>query len=302
MVEDTVRFLQHHFLGRLRANTINAERARRWYLGLPRRGSFHQSSQNQPDSFEPVGTLFRGILSLLVCYDHPKFFPDTFEFDAGRLFRLRIDIQDNICLEICYQVFRELVVKCNQHAPVQADEYASLRFGIRSVLDGPITGVECPRWQKNISGVALEIARALSTRELKDTENGDSGCRSRVATLDGNIIQLIEKTLESSFNSESPRYRHVQEHIQRRLETETFCLAKRYLAMSPLEMCEAQLQRKGSDYPADVESVAKRLAHIGVLHWKVWAPLLYVREAPPTPESGNAPVHDNGDNRRSADT
>ena len=29
----------------------------------------------------------------------------------------------------------------------------------------------------------------------------------------------------------------------------------------------------------DVERISMRLAHMGVLHWKVWAPILYVRES-----------------------
>jgi hypothetical protein len=28
----------------------------------------------------------------------------------------------------------------------------------------------------------------------------------------------------------------------------------------------------------DIERIGMRLGHIGVLHWRVWAPLLYLRD------------------------
>lgn len=304
LVEDTVRFLQNHFLGRITTNTINVERARRWYLSLSHQDVCNPSSQSQTDSLEPVRTLFRGLLPILLSYDRPKGFPDTFQFDVGRLLRLRADVQNIICLEICYHIFRELATNRNRHVSIQTQEYLSLRAGIWSVLDVPTTGAtECCRWQNNISGVALEIARAISSREIKAAENnGGDDCRSRATNLDGNIIQVIEKILESSFTRQSPRFRHFQTRLRFRLETATFQLAKKYLCMSPLEMCEAQRQRNTRAHSADLESVAKRFAHIGVLHWKVWAPLLYAREGSSTLAPEPPLLHENNDNRTSTET
>jgi hypothetical protein len=115
------------------------------------------------------------------------------------------------------------------------------------------------------------------------TDEGISKCGIRVKNLDQDVLRLAEDMLESSFTAGSTLFTRFQNCARFRLETDTLELAKRYLLMSPLEICNAQLHRTLATRSQfnEFENIAKRVAHIGVLHWKVWAPLLYVREEGP---------------------
>ena len=257
-------------------NTINVERAQRWYLNIPREQQFNPLHKSKSDSFEPVATLLKGMLSLLLSTEPPTGFPDTFEFDVVRLWRLRSDIQDSICLEICYHIFEDITKSRHPHCSIGPESYSGLRTSLWSMLDEGETGAtECSRWQDNAGGIALVIARAISMHDGRSSNSG-----GRVINYDKNVLRLVEKILETSFTPQSERFRHFKKLVNQKLETTTLDLARRYLLMTPLEMCNAQCHRKTSSGASalNVELLGKRLAHIGVLHWKVWAPLLYVRE------------------------
>ncbi|KAL1960214.1 hypothetical protein VTO42DRAFT_8757 [Malbranchea cinnamomea] len=298
LVEDTVRFLQSHFLGRIAMNTINVECARRWYLSIPCEQPFNSLSQCHVDSFEPVGVLLRGILSFLLVAESPQCFPDTFEFDAGRLWRLRNEIQDLICLEICNHIVEDITRSRNRFYSIPPEASAALRSALWSVLDDCEAGTtERSRWQNNIKNIALEIARAISMQELRAGRKDSS---SRLIKYDPNVLNLVEKILESSFTPKSDRYRHFQKIIHQKLQGATFEIAKKYLNMTTLEMCNAQWHRNtasNSRVPG-IEPIAGRIAHIGVLHWKVWAPLLYAREEAPSLEHRTAVLPDSNSSTR----
>lgn len=244
-------------------------------MNIPQEQQFNPLHKSSPQSFEPVAALFKGMLSLLLSPEPPTGFPDTFEFDVVRLWRLRSDIQDSICLEICYHIFEDITKSRNPHCSLAAEAYSALRTSLWSMLDNGETGVtECSRWQNNTSGIALVIARAISMQDGRG-----SNTSGKTINYDKTVLRLVEKILETSFTPRSERYRHFKKCVSQKLETATLDLAKKYLFMTPLEMCNAQCHRKTSGAPAlNIELLAKRLAHIGVLHWKVWAPLLYMRE------------------------
>ena len=58
----------------------------------------------------------------------------------------------------------------------------------------------------------------------------------------------------------------------------TLEFARKYLNMSPLAICESQrnFPQSPSQLEYDAEQIAAKLAHIGVLHWRVWGPILYL--------------------------
>jgi hypothetical protein len=140
--------------------------------------------------------------------------------------------------------------------------------------DSDVGVTENDRWQSNTNRIALEISRAISEVH---------GCNNSNNNLDGRILFIVEKTLTSCFTPESTRFQYSRDFVQKRLEAATFAFARKYLHMRPLEICESQRTGQLQNHVAepqctDLERIAKRLAHIGVLHWKVWAPLLYARQ------------------------
>lgn len=305
LVEDTIPFLQNYFLKKIAADEFNPEPSRAWYLDqqkLQRRKNQHsnnQTSGSTGDDFDPVATLFQGLFDFLLDFDHPTSFPETLQFDTERLLQLRVDLQDLINLEICYYIMDSLLSRQGRHHPLQPQVYANLQSRILSLLednDGYHGSHKEPCWQSNIGSIALEIGRVACFA---------CGCHS----VPDDVISVIERTLTTCFSGDSAVFQYYQKSVRDRLEAATFALAKDYMHMSPLSICESQRARpclnsgQGQIPPpapppqqhqqtpqqfryADYDAIARRLAHIGVLHWRVWAPLLYAREEAAAPEAG----------------
>src|SRR5438046_860148 len=103
LIDDTVQFVQDYFLRRIAQNSTNVERSRTWYQNFRRQERFNHLKPSS-DKFGPVGVLFSGLFGLLLPFNPPKGFPETFKFDSDRLWQLRADIQDLIRLEMCCHI------------------------------------------------------------------------------------------------------------------------------------------------------------------------------------------------------
>ncbi|KAM5458905.1 Protein SOSEKI 1 [Microsporum canis] len=297
LIDDTVRFLQSDLKKRIAANTIDIQQARRWYLDICHR-PLYKSPYLQHElkgSYAPIALLFIGLFSYLVPFEHPKRFQDIFEFEADRLWFIRADIQDLMGLEICSRVFELVAIEQGRHSPYYQQAKSAIPSRIFCILDDCPNGISADfdarhanpsspnanhKWQNNMSLIALEIAQSLCS--LDGSNKGNTFPDKR--TLDS-----VEKYLEFFFTSPTGQSREFSLSVQRDLEEATFGYVKKYLQMTPLEMSEDQRPREYPDPKnytfsqrllLDVDGIAKRLAHIGVLHWRVWAPILYLHEGP----------------------
>lgn len=96
------------------------------------------------------------------------------------------------------------------------------------------------------------------------------------------VMARIENQLETHLLGESELFQHFQNLWRENLMAATMSFAQQYLSMSPLAICESQRSHPHSPVSQQhygIERIAMRLAHMGVLHWRVWAPILYVRES-----------------------
>ncbi|KAL2013818.1 hypothetical protein VTN00DRAFT_1343 [Thermoascus crustaceus] len=271
LIEDTVPFLQQYFLKRM--NDPGVETSRNWYLGLRREALLQLPKDSEVDSFWPLEIMFRGLFGLLLQFDNPVHFPGTFCVgDSGRrLWQMRFELQNMINLDICWCIFETYLRKQNRYLSLPAVTYSNFRSRILSLLE---ENEDCydSRWLKTRSSVSLEIARFAC-----------AACRGDDAVSD-DVLSDIERQLGSCLSNESRPFHYFQEPLLEKLENTTFAYAKKYLYMSPLAICESQLPRQfGYEPPIsqrhiELEGIAMRLAHIGVLHWRVWAPILYLRD------------------------
>lgn len=165
----------------------------------------------------------------------------------------------------------------NGHIPSAIDNDPDLRGGAH--------------WYQNMRSIALEIARfACLACGLDDVED--------------EVITPIEAALEWHLTNESDLFRHFQNGIREKVLAATIVSAKKFLPLSPLAICESQravapsaplvsaapsaavnptsstggLTQTPTPSEYDIERIGMRLAHVGVLHWRVWAPLLYLRD------------------------
>ncbi|PGH27499.1 hypothetical protein AJ80_00740 [Polytolypa hystricis UAMH7299] len=280
LIDDTIGFMQEYFSRRMKENSINVEYAETWYTQLWET----PNTQTHPviSGFEPVAVFFRGLSSLLLNSEKPPSFPETFQFDAHRLWHLRACLQDLIGLDVCTRVFEEVLRRQSRH-PDQL--YPKARFSFRSRLmamleDDDSCCTEGIRWRDNFHLIALEIASAST-----NLYNNDHS----ILYPGDDVIREIERALNVFFDEEQSTRDYpgrIRQKIQRDLEQKTFELARLWVTMGPLEISGEQSATSSLPLPRtdpsylDLDRIAKLLAHIGVLHWRVWAPLIYRRAIP----------------------
>ncbi|KAL2809951.1 T-complex protein 11-domain-containing protein [Aspergillus granulosus] len=286
LVEDTIPFLQDYFRSKIDGGNFRVESSRLWYQSLREQELRRMEVPTQMDGFWPLSLLLQGLSELLLQFDNPDGFPETFIFDSDRLWDLRISLQSAINLEICCHVLESYMHSKKRHIPAPEQTYATFRSRVATLMkENEDCARRSPRWLKNVRSIALEIARFASM-----------ACCGEVLVED----HLIEQLLEYHLSNEAHLFRACQSVVREKLLHATLGLAKRYLNMSPLAICEAQPHpaHRPIEQRYGIERDAMRLAHIAVLHWRVWAPILYVRESmPPTdepktglPSSGTKPV------------
>lgn len=244
------------------------------------------------DSFWPVSVMFQGLAELLLQFDPPEGFPETFIFDSDRLWQLRGTLQNLVNLDISWYIFESYIHSQKRYLSMPNEIYTTFRSRIWSLME---ENEDChrssPRWRQNVRSIALEIARLACAACFGDDVVSDE------------VIGPIEVAVEWHLSNESELFQYFQSSMQEKLLKETHEFTKKYLNMSPLAICESQRNCQASSsspssttspqHQYDIERIAMRLAHMGVLHWRVWAPMLYLCENFPTEEdSGDIAMDD----------
>lgn len=250
------------------------------------------------ENIRPLEALFRGITDQLLQFTPPNEFPETLLFDSDRLWQLRSTIQNLINLEIAWYIFESWVHSQKRYLSARDETYSTFRTRIWSLMEEDGVDLGSPpgsnpdndpdlrggaRWAQNVRCIALEIARFACAACCLD------------ALIADEVINPIEDALEWHLSNESELFRYFQSAIRDKVLTTTLHYARKYLPLSPLAICESQRTPPPcSTGPAavptstpgpsstpqqyDMERIGMRLAHMGILHWRVWAPILYLRE------------------------
>lgn len=296
LIEDTVPFLQEYFESKINRSSFQVEPARIWYLEARERATEEDarkspSDTQSDDGIKPLEALFRGVADQLLQFHAPDDFPETFLFDSDRLWQLRSTIQNLINLEIAWYIFESYVHTQKRYLSARDETYSTFRSRIWSLMEdgldpeGRLTSNDegdsdlrgSARWLQNMRCIALEIARFACAACCLDVVVADE------------VISPIEAALEWHLSNESDLFRYFQNTMRDKVLAATLTSARRYLTLSPLAICESQRGAPSSStgpsssqpptpQQYDVERIGMRLAHLGVLHWRVWAPILYLRD------------------------
>ncbi|KAG4426930.1 hypothetical protein IFR05_017587 [Cadophora sp. M221] len=86
-------------------------------------------------------------------------------------------------------------------------------------------------------------------------------------------------------NPRSKLYQDAEEHVLTHLYADLTKLVETYTPLSSLQIFEAataprvvsaNAAAQGNGFKEEISEMATRMAHIGILHWRVWAPLAYL--------------------------
>ncbi len=274
LIEDTVDFEQRYFLRRIASQRLDVRRSAEWFTNAESHA--HVGSR--------VGTNGRRWHSTVVFFEtlvHSLFASpqndnlQTFAFDQSRLDSLRTEIRDLIHLETCSRLFSILTRYLEYAGSAQSIIILKLRQSIISIVRP--TSAESS-WQQNLTNVALEIVR--TAHHLSSSEN----------FTDLDLVDFAENYLRKGLDVESAGYRQVGRAIEQALTPMVLDRVSSYSELSPLMIYDysgpGKDSRASDGAIQDLEDVAKLVAHIGTLHWRVWGPLVYLRSTTNRSEHG----------------
>ncbi|KIX93684.1 uncharacterized protein Z520_10590 [Fonsecaea multimorphosa CBS 102226] len=282
LIDDTVTFQQDYFRSRIRDGELKSEESRAWYCD-----ALEKHRQCQLDSkstrIPPTAALVHGLLELCRCHDLEV--PATLAYDHKRLKEIRMDFQDMIHLDICLSVFDQLLRELLGQDPDSSwqgvlqtrvsEMHTLLRNRIMDLTDGDLDGTPMEEiWLRHAGAVALELTRAAfliwpgSTFLIPDS-----------------IVIKTTARLIAQFEGEHQNQHHAST-ILRVLEGATNDQMNKFQNMTILAISQAQKQwqqvrasRQQWRSLPETDDIARRVAHIATVHWRVWADLVYLESS-----------------------
>jgi hypothetical protein len=194
--------------------------------------------------------------------------PATFAYEQLRMERLQEDVQEILYLHICVHVFKAFVHHRFSIKELPQRTYETLQRRILTIVEDDRSGSRSENRLAQFEAVAMEITRAAYVE-----------CGLKHSTIPDDDFESTTRYLRWAFTANS--YGILAKKLHTKLEEMTFMHASIFQEWSPLQISEAQKHWQQSrldknPWRADAEDVVRRVAHIAVLNWKVWAELVYV--------------------------
>jgi hypothetical protein len=284
LIEDTVKFESHYHLDRLvnGRSKVNIDAAQQWWLQataklqtpnpeLPRNSARHQT-----ESF------VRAVVATLFTKEGYADFPDTFYLDHERLRLIKAEIDNMIYFEVCFGMFSHLLKEFGHTEPASLALRNQLHTSLTAIVgEGAVHRPHL--WILNSEPVSLEIYRQArmvtnrsplyhtddlhrSNHHLRNLFRNSYAAHASVlqATLLPHVVACSTKHYNSSpmelFNSLVVSVPPAQPH--------SFISV---LTPSPNTLTPSSIAHKISD-------ISNRIAHISLIHWRVWRLIAYIQD------------------------
>jgi len=342
LIEDTVHFEQRFFLRKIQAGKLNIEGAKRWYRQAEAFAAvaYRNLPATNQHAFGETAVFFEALTRLILPSTSTEHVPNTFLFDEERIIKLRSDLYDSICLEICMRRYEELepLSRATQLLSVPAYLGAGSARSSRSSFEGSNTPSSRPS------------SLAFSDRGSNTSSPRNSACffsqptvdfedpRSKAQDLYSTLLALLQTSTPASrpeqrwkalagdmalqilrFVDAPPAltgleqqlaallscpncdvFQEVEAQFQQRLLAELGKRVKEFRNLSGVGLfsiatggrinsahrwekdqrdvirLDGTRQERDPRDEAGIEDMAIRLAHFGMLHWRVWSPMAYV--------------------------
>jgi hypothetical protein len=347
LIEDTVHFEQRFFVRKMESRKLSIAPSRMWYRAAQEYTERLYTASPMPHhhAFGEMSVFFEALSRLVLPSTCLKAIPPTFVFDEDRILKLRSDMHDSICLEICMRKFEDLerLSKVTQlcvpsyvsddaskhrlsgdfnfmaagtsrpsslafsdrssnfssprnsggfFAPPAADSADSrsrafeLYHSLVALLHtAPPAGSPYERWKGLAGSMALQILRyANAPTSLPGFENQLAACLDDV---NSDLFRDVESQLQQRLIAELARRVTELKNLSGVALFSQATGGRLHGQSRPFDRSAGgnQSQRSsglfGGEAPRDpreeagIEDIGLRLAHLGVLHWRVWAPLAY---------------------------
>ena len=308
LLDSTVKF-EHAYFGHRVGKSIKLETIRDWYKASEQYTVIADDSQ----VVATRDVKFQQFLHhFLTCLVEPRSvedskggkkpdpsLPETFKLDHERAIELRHNIQALVYTSICTQTL-SMVMQMTH--PTLANRQNAMKYITKTL---PILLGRAPnneKWLAAAGNIAVEIVRA-ATHDITDDGTAITlvpGSAKVIANFNSTTMTgTIEAYLQRAFDQKSIQFlKGLDTHLPQVIEKTTE-LVSQHKDKSATELAdtfvprgtaalalEARKQKKidamllaPAAVPATpVDEVARRAAHISILHWRVWAELVYMKQ------------------------
>lgn len=284
LIDETVNFERSYHLVNVQGShrRLNHAAAHRWYTAELER--YTQLTTPRQKNTSKVGTavLVRGIARILFSNDNRCDFPDTFYLDYDRLRTLRSEIDYNIYFEICFDLFGQLSNDFGFSGIIPSTSKQALRTSLAAIMGDYCSSSPSPWWMnsEHISAELIRQALILSNRTPK---------------YNSRILEDTNRTLRAMYETSYEKHSNILKKlvteqtlpsIQRNLSSSPMDLYNTFVSvssssssrLSPVANPSGAGELTPSPQPDHVTNFSNRLAHILILHWRVWGDMVYLTE------------------------
>lgn len=262
LIDDTVNFQQKYHVHKIANGRFKARGAHDWFKAEE---ALLNGCNLAPT---PLETFSSAVLRSLLSSSPIPHFPDTFHLDYERLRQLRSDVHNMIQMDMCFNAFDLLIKdKVNEHTRVTGKKTLQARI-IDIIGDSRL-------YLENLDNVSAEIVRLVLELE------------GATSTFNADMMTIVEHNLRADLPLGSAAF---GTQLQAILDTELprLCnavnssvklplLALHDVMLPPIQPVGKRAAAKAVVEPL-IDEILKRVAHLAVIHWHVWSPIVYVMQ------------------------
>jgi hypothetical protein len=290
---------------RIKRNRFDPFPSRKWFLDQQQRPLLSDPSSLVSKKHPLDKDLLTFIESFILhIFPTQAQLPDSFDMDSHRVRVLRSDLLEILQLMLCYHIFLQYWVEENHYR----ETIPHIPFSVEVQILGHMRAICSPHGVAN-STAYLAQGFVKWVAELKGEYTEGS--------TDQDAVEQVEEVLRSELDANwliapfshtlgdpvpqfllaimKPLILSVCEVATSLLKTDYFEIFKRLVPQPPpttkvaqavqkLTVCPPvpRTQRFSDDvspiFVSQLNEVTNRLAHIAILHWKVWSPLVYLND------------------------
>ena len=258
MVNDTVQFEQRVFLERI-ACGFDISQALYWY-----QVAVEDELQEYEEGHPRVEVFSRAVIDLII--ENNSVLPVTFVFDFDRLRQLHLDLRKYMCQKMCGEALIDMAKQLGHSTALPPAIYQRFLQRISDI------GEPCRHatgWSVQSERAALEVVRAayaLCNIERLPTEEH---------------VSSTMRYLQQECGLSSDLYQALEARVCNELEEIVDHELAAISSLTPLQILNRYDSRsllEPSHEDEGLRDIGQRIAHITTLHWRTWAPILYLQD------------------------
>ncbi|KAI4201600.1 MAG: hypothetical protein LQ346_002137 [Caloplaca aetnensis] len=255
LLEDSIQYEQNQILDRIAAGwSISHER--RWF----------EIGYDHPENEDGFLMFKARVINMIV--SHTRGFPSTFTGDHDRLYALQHDFRLCHYHAACVATFRTTLQRLGWKGHLSFQSQVQCMQNIWAVIAGLGEDFKFSTHRAVILQIASEALKVCGKAAVPDYETQAVATRSLQQALDE------AGAVKSRVWDELARVVHIEAEII--FDMTPLGILNRYDPGPPIPGEDTRTKELSLD------ALAKRAAHVIVLHWRVWAPILYNQPAPGT--------------------